>query len=47
MHSRIERIARQGLRMRPPEAGRVKIIEPAPRLSGQAGQSAGQAEAAR
>ena len=27
MHARIERIARQSLRMRRPESGRVKIIE--------------------
>ena len=38
MHARIERIARQALRMLLPEAGRVKIIEHPPRP--------GQAEAA-
>jgi len=27
MHARIERIARQSLRMRPPEAGRVEIVD--------------------
>ncbi|MBM3345162.1 MAG: cell division protein FtsL [Betaproteobacteria bacterium] len=31
MHARVERIARQALRMRLPESGRVKIIESAPR----------------
>ena len=27
MHARVEKIARQSLRMRPPEAGRVQMIE--------------------
>ena len=31
MHARVEKIARQSLRMRPPEAGRVQMIELAPR----------------
>jgi len=31
MHARVEKIARQSLRMRPPEAGRVQMIEVAPR----------------
>lgn len=32
MHARVERIARQALRMRLPESGRVKIIEASPRV---------------
>jgi cell division protein FtsL len=31
MHARVEKIARQSLRMRPPETGRVQMIELAPR----------------
>ncbi len=31
MHARVEKIARQSLRMRPPESGRVQMIELAPR----------------
>jgi len=27
MHARVEKVARQSLRMRPPEAGRVQMIE--------------------
>jgi len=41
MHARVEKIARQSLRMRPPEAGRVQMIEVAPRnAKGVAGGTA-------
>ena len=41
MHARVEKIARQSLRMRPPEAGRVQMIEVAPRnAKGVAGGAA-------
>lgn len=41
MHARVDKIARQSLRMRPPEAGRVQMIQLAPRsATGSAGGTA-------
>ena len=40
MHARIERIARQGLRMRLPDASRVKIIEPMLKSGAEPGNAA-------
>jgi cell division protein FtsL len=41
MHSRVERIARQALRLKLPESGRVKIIEFPPRETAGADTAAG------
>ena len=41
MHSRVERIARQALRLKLPESGRVKIVEFPPREAAGAGKAAG------
>ena len=41
MHARVDKIARQSLRMRPPESGRMQMIElPTRNATGAAGSSA-------
>lgn len=40
MHARIERIARTSLRMQPPAAGRVQLVDASAALSAPAGRAA-------
>ena len=47
MHARVERIAREALRMRPPDAGRVKIVEAPPRNDEQGARPSARAGEAR
>ena len=47
MHARIERIARQALRLKMPENSRVKIIEFPPRDAGGANSQPGGAQAGK